>query len=133
MEFRDDELKKMRTYLKKIKAPLPSEELVERTRMLCHKRMIEIQKAEAASLKRRRQLRTIPAYVWVAFISLVAITVVLMFPLSKILTSGEQLSYPAVMILGLVVQNAVMLFFSPLLLRKNRYKKQSLRPDFNGA
>ena len=115
--FQDD-LEEIRIHLKKMKEPFPSVELVKQTQLMCQ-----------AQMRAPRQIRStpIPAFIWTAFIFLIVLTVILILPLSKDLILDQTLSLPTVVVLALMIQNAVMLCFSPLLLRKYRSKNQGLK------
>ncbi len=74
----------------------------------------------------RIKATSIPAYIWLALVSLVVLTVILILPLLKELAAEEILSLQAIVTLSLMIQNAVMLFFSPLILRKFRGRSHYL-------
>jgi len=102
-----DDLKKIRLHLNKIPQPVPSEEVLKRTRSVCR-----------ARLRISPPSPSVPKYIWMAFAALVILTGVWMVPLSRELRLDQPLSLRAVGVLVLMIQNAVMLFFAPVLIRK---------------
>lgn len=129
--FQDD-LKKIRTSLKEMTPLSPPAELARRTQLLCYTRMRRSQQAEK-QVHTRIQAPAIPVYIWVALVSLTILTVILTLPLIEGLTSDQPLQPPMFGVLILMIQNAVMLCFSPILLRKYRMKNQDFESLHNGA
>jgi len=121
----EEDLKKIRLLIQKTKAPVPSEELIDRTRLMCHAAMKTPHSTEIGFISRIKAA-SIPAYIWLALVFLVVLTVILMLPLLKELAAEDILSLQAVVTLSLMIQNAVMLFFAPLILRKFRGKSHRL-------
>jgi predicted anti-sigma-YlaC factor YlaD len=125
-KFQKD-LEKIRAYLEEINPLSPSVEVESRTRHLCH-----VQMGKSLSPEEKTSTRThkpaIPIYIWVALVSLTVLTLILTLPLITGITSGQPLPLPLVGVLVLVIQNAVMLCFSPILLRKYRMKNQGFEP-----
>ena len=125
-QFQKD-LEKIRAFLMEITPPSPSTEVESRTQHLCHVRM---GKSLSPEEKTRALIHTpaIPVYIWAALVSLTVLTLILTFPLIMGMTSDQPLPFPLVGVLVLVIQNAVMLCFSPILLRKYRMKNQGFEP-----
>lgn len=121
----EEDLKKIRLHIQKTKAPVLSEELIHRTRLMCHAAMKASSPTEKSFISRIKAA-SIPVYIWIALVSLVVLTVILMLPLLKELAAEDLLSLQAVVTLSLMIQNAVMLFFAPLILRKFRGKSHRL-------
>lgn len=130
-QFQKD-LEKIRAYLKEITPPYPSAEVESRTRHLCH---VQMGKSLSPEEKTSARIHTpaIPVYIWVALVSLTVLTLILTLPLITGLTSDQPLPLPLVGVLVLVIQNAVMLCFSPILLRKYRMKNQGFEPHNKGT
>jgi hypothetical protein len=105
----EDELSEIRTHLQEVPIPMPSDEFFERTRSLCH-----------AKLGRS----SIPKFIWVAFAALLILTGILMLPLAREIGLDQSLSLPTIGVLILVLQNLLMLFFTPVLIQKFRFRKK---------
>lgn len=123
--FQDD-LKNIRISLTKMPAPSLPDELGRRTRILCHAEL----KARLASEKQRvSQTRPapVPWVIWAALISLIGLTVFLMVSLFKDIGLNQPLSFESVFVLCLILQNAVMLFFAPVIIRKYCSPKPRVR------
>jgi hypothetical protein len=105
----EDDLRKIRFHLQEIQSQIPSDELLKRTRELCH-----------------AQLNTpsIPKYIWAALAALLVLTGVLMLPFAKELLRGQPLSFPLVSTLVLIIQNLAMLFCAPVLIQRFRSRKK---------
>ena len=85
-------------------------ELDHRTRALCHDRI-------------RTKSSPIPRFIWAALFFLTLLTTVIALPILQELRSDEALSYQVIFMISLCIQNVVMLFFAPVLIRKYREKK----------
>jgi len=111
----DDDLRKIRFHLREVQPQIPSEELSERTRKLCH-----------------AQLNTpsIPKYIWAALAALLVLTGVLMLPFAREFMQNQALSIPMVSILILMIQNLAMLFFAPVLIQRFRLRKKDAMNGF---
>lgn len=106
----EEDLREIRRHLQEIPAPMPSDAFFEKTRSICH-----------ARLKRS----SVPKFIWAAFAALLIMTGILMLPLAGEFGMDRPLSLPAVGVLILVFQNLLMLFFTPVLIQKNRIKKKN--------
>jgi hypothetical protein len=111
----EDDLQKIRTHLQDVPIPMPSDEFFEQTRSLCHARLGR---------------SSIPRFIWVAFSALLVLTGVLMLPLAKEIGLDQPLSLPTIGVLILVLQNLLMLFFTPVLIQKFRFRKTDLNNGF---
>ena len=107
----EDDLREIRTHLQEIPIPMPSDEFFEKTRSLCH-----------AKLGRS----SIPKFIWAAFAALLFLTGTLMLPLGREIGLNQPLSLPTVGVLILVLQNLLMLFFTPVLIQKFKVRKKDL-------
>jgi hypothetical protein len=122
----EEDLKNIRISLKKIRMPAPSSELTRKTLALCHSELNTRHPMDGKAIPQIRSAQ-IPLLIWVAFVSLTALTVILALPLLRGLQLTQTLSLPIVVVLAIMIQNAVMLCFAPLLLRKFGSKNQGLR------
>lgn len=127
----EEELKKIRLVIKKTKTPAPSEDVFRRTQLMCHAAIKMSRSAESGFLGRIKAA-SIPAYIWLVFALLIVLTVIVILPFLKEWASDEPLSLQAVVTLSLMIQNAVMLFLSPILIRKYRMKNQDFNPIETG-
>jgi hypothetical protein len=114
-ETLEEDLKEIRTHLQEMPIPMPSTEFFEQTRSLCHARLGR---------------SSIPRFIWVAFSALLVLTGVLMLPLAKEIGLDQPLSLPTIGVLILVLQNLLMLFFTPVLIQKFRFRKTDLNNGF---
>ncbi|MBD3414546.1 MAG: hypothetical protein GF421_08970 [Candidatus Aminicenantes bacterium] len=110
----EQDLRLIRKHLDHMPKPKPPHELFEKTRNLCHRK-----------LSKSPQSPRIPFSIWLALIGSVILTGVLMLPLAKALKSGQPLSSPSIGVLILMIQNAVMLFFAPVLFSKYKEKQNT--------
>ncbi len=111
-DFKKD-LEFIRTHLKKMQKPEPSYDLVEKTRNLCHQKLLS-----------RSLPSTVPKSIWIAFALTVIIIGVLMLPFTKSLKLGQPFTLQNAGILILIAQNACILFFTPVIIRKFRQKQK---------
>ena len=119
-----DELEKIRISLKKMAAPVLPDALEHETRLMCYteldsKRTLEIRRA----LKFRRA--SIPKLIWAALITLIVLTVILLVPSISEISLDQSMSLQDLLVLILILQNAVMLIFTPIVIRKFRSPEQS--------
>lgn len=121
-----DSLEKIRTGLRTIPHPVPSPTLLERTR----KSLVEDMKTRSGSLSWKNTMPSItpvPKIIWVALLMLIALTVVVITSVFKDIVWDETLPFSAAAVLTLVLQNAAMLIFAPILLRRQRWKRSGFR------
>jgi hypothetical protein len=111
----DDDLSEIRTHLQEVSIPMPSDEFFEKTRSLCHARLGR---------------SSIPKFIWAAFAALLFLTGILMLPLAREIGLDQPLSLPTIGVLILVLQNLLMLFFTPVLIQKFRFRKKDLVNGF---
>lgn len=121
----EDDLKKIRVFLKKTVRPTPPAELVRQTQLMCHTE-IKALKAGVKKISGLSSSRLIPKYIWAALASLTTLTVILLSPLLTEFNLERPLSFQTVVVLFLMIQNAGMLFFTPVLIRKYRSTNRSL-------
>ena len=118
--FQED-LKKIRLCFKGMTLPVPSAELVRQTQLLCHAKMRTLHVAGRKNDVQALVTR-IPKYIWVSLFSLIALTLIWIFPLFEDLKLDQPPSFQTIAVLFLVIQNAAMLFFAPILIRNYRVK-----------
>ena len=105
----EEDLGEIRAHFQEAPIPMPSDEFFERTRSLCHARLVR---------------PSIPKIIWVAFAALLILTGTLMLPLAREIGLDQPLSLPTVGVLILILQNLLMLFFTPVLIQKVRFRKK---------
>jgi hypothetical protein len=111
----EDDLNEIRTHLQGAPIPMPSNEFFKQTRSLCHARLGR---------------SSVPKFIWAAFASLLFLTGILMLPLAKEIEIGQPLSLPTIGVLIVMLQNLLMLFFTPVLVQKFRFRKKDLVNGF---
>ncbi len=125
-----DDLTSLREQMKHLTEPIPSHQIVEKTRRACHDQLVG-----ASVLKNRvhsnRQPQSLPEFIkWV-------LPPLMLFTIGWILWHiGDlepeiSLTSPAVFSLFLIIQNGVMLLLAPVLLRRFRPGKLSARYRIN--
>jgi hypothetical protein len=120
--FKED-LQKIRIGLNELPSPLPSVELERRTRLMCQTALNHLKKAERKATL-LIPLSPLPKTVWAALILIIILTSIWALPSLKQFPLDQTSSFHAWMVLGIIIQNVTMLIFSPLLLRKHRWRKQ---------
>jgi len=123
--FQDD-LKNIQVSIKKIPALTPPEKLERRTSALCHAELNSRPASEKQLVSQTRP-SPVPWVIWVALISLIVLTAFLFGSLFKDIGLNQPLSFESIFVLCLMLQNAVMLFFAPVIIRKYRWPKQRAR------
>lgn len=120
-QLRDD-LKKIWMGVKSMPKPVLPPDLVEKTRQVCYSEWKK--QSEAAKSALRVSPSPIPIYVWAVLIVLTVLTMFITIPVISEIKLDEPLTFKSAAVLALIIQNAVMLFFAPILIRKYRSKKQ---------
>ena len=123
-----EELGKIRTGIKAMPVPELSAGLNKSTRSRCYAEMKKLREAALEKRSSRTLSRSIPVYVWATLFALTLLTMVIIFPVIREIRFDQTLSFKAAAVLTIIIQNAVMLFFAPILIRKYRSKKEY----FNG-
>ena len=121
----EDDLKKIRIFLTKKADSAPPDELVRKTRLMCHAE-IKAVKAGVTKISRLSSYRLVPKHIWAALVSLILLTVVLLTTLLTDFNLEPPLSFQTIVVLFLMIQNAGMLFFAPVLIRKYRSTSRDL-------
>jgi anti-sigma factor RsiW len=124
--FRDD-LEKIRTGIQKMPPPILPPDLAQKTRLRCYAEMSR-QPAAAPKIARLTPSEPIPKYVWAVLLPLILLTILIIVPAFKEIRLDQTLTFTSVVALTIIIQNAVMLLFAPILIRRHRWKK----PDFRG-
>ena len=120
------DLEKIRIGVKAMPQPVLPPDLVQKTRVRCH---VEISQQPAAVSKIARLIPSdpIPKYVWAALLPLIILTVLIIVPELIEIRWDQSLTFKSVVALSIIIQNALMLLFVPILIRRRRWNKQSIR------
>jgi hypothetical protein len=123
--FQDD-LEKIRIGVKAMPQPALPPDLAQKTRVRCH---AEISQKPAAASKIARLIPSypIPKYVWAVLLFLIILTVLIIVPELTEIRWDQSLTFTSVVALSIIIQNALMLLFAPILIRRRRWNKQSVR------
>jgi hypothetical protein len=123
--FQDD-LEKIRKGVKAMPQPVLPPDLAQKTRVRCH---AEISRRPAAASKIARLIPTdpIPKYVWATLLPLIIFTVLIIVPELTEIRWDQSLTFTSVVALSVIIQNALMLLFAPILIRRRRWKKHDIR------
>jgi anti-sigma factor RsiW len=121
----EEDLKKIRHLLKQPQSADSAEDLFHQTRLMCHA-ALKASESKGIGILGFFRAASIPLPIWLAFGFIVVMTVIVMLPLLKELATDDPLSLQAVLTLSFIIQNAVMLFFAPLILRKYRGNRQRM-------
>ena len=123
--FRDD-LEKIRMGVKVMPQPIVPPDLAQKTRLRIQTEMGR-EPAAATKIEQLTPSEPIPKYVWVALIPLIFLTLILIIPAFKEIRLDQTLTFTSVVAFTIIIQNAVMLLFAPILIRRYRGKKQDTR------
>lgn len=121
-------LEHVRLGLSETGMPEPSSDLIEKTRMACHQQL-RTQPSHIGRVSNESQSELIPKPVWAAVIGLIVFTWIGVVYLLKDFTWDQKLSFQSIIGLTLMMQNAIMLFFAPLLIRQCRTSRSSYKSD----
>ena len=116
VRFRSD-YEGIRRSLKGRALPKPPLDLVERTMVLC---LAELDASESNQETGRIEIRAAdpPRFIWAAFALLTALTLIFVVPRIEDINLNETLTFETALTFALLGQNAVMLFFAPVLIRR---------------
>jgi hypothetical protein len=120
-----DELEKIQVCIKEMPLPVPTPDLVQKTRKSCYAEMSE-QSAKNTGITPQLPIHPLPKLMWAALFSLILLTVLFFAPAFKEILEQQSLSFSSAVVLTLIIQNAVMLVLTPVLLRKYRWKQHNL-------
>ncbi|HDT11928.1 MAG TPA: hypothetical protein ENN58_04240 [bacterium] len=120
-----ESLEEIRFSLKHTAPPSLSSDLDKKTK---HLFMLEIDRKKFSPGKEEIPFRPpVPIYIWAAVALLTLLTSLLLFPELMTLNSDQPISLRTIALLTVILQNTVMLFFTPLIIR--RYKSMQRFSD----
>ena len=114
-----EDLQRIRNSFKTLACPDPPEELLRRTESLCYAEM-EVMRVSGFSAIRGIHPKSAPKIIWAALFALVVLTGILITSLLPGFEMEATVSLKTVLIFTLIIQNAAMLFFAPVLIQKLR-------------
>ena len=117
------ELEMIRTGIQKRSVPELSEKLDKETRMLCHSRLAGMKKHSIVK-RPSSSILTTPRFIWAILISLVILSLFWIIPTLKDFQFEEPMNFKTSAALAFLIQNSLMLIFSPLLLRPHRWTQR---------
>jgi anti-sigma factor RsiW len=119
-----DELEKIRLGIATMPKPVLPPDIAQKTWQRCLDEM-RLQPAPTKRVFSRIGSYPIPKYVWAALVPLIIFTVLLIAPVIKEIRLDESLTFESAAALALLIQNAAMLFFAPILIRRYRSKREN--------
>ena len=96
--------------------PLPPE-LEQKVRLACYEEL-GARRMRRARPRRARAGVHVPWPIWVALAILTALTAAFLVPGIEGFLRDQKFTLEAVLVLGIILQNALMLFFAPVILRR---------------
>ncbi|NIM58814.1 MAG: hypothetical protein GTO16_07705 [Candidatus Aminicenantes bacterium] len=125
VRFRDD-FEKIRMGIKSMPQLIVPLDLAQKTRLRIRTEL-SMEPAATAKIDQLTHSEPIPKYVWAALLPLIILTAILIVPIFKEIRLDQTLTFRSVVALTLIIQNAVMLLFAPILIRRRHWKKQDIR------
>ena len=122
----EKDFKNIRISLQKMSPLTPPDELERRIRDMCQDELSSRLAAEK-QLVSHTHPSPVPWIIWVALVSLIVLTAFLLVSLFKNTGLNQPLSFEGAFVLAVMLQNAVMLFFAPLIIRKYQSQRKSFR------
>lgn len=110
--------------LKNFETPSPSEELELQTKALCME-MLSEQNELILYEDQNDETITTPITVWIAFVALLVLTLMWVFPLLNDFIKNQEVTRYTFYLIMIVFQNILTLMFAPILLRAFRTKKNT--------
>ncbi len=119
-----EDVESLRNLLQQRTEPNLPEDLDKKTYQMCQNEIQTLQK-NTRGFNFQQHMQSIPIHMKIVFISFLVVMVIWFFTSFKDIGSGggESLSMPMIFGLFLIIQNAMMLLFAPLLIRLIRSKK----------
>ena len=111
------DLQGFRNKLKQFDQLKPPAPLVEQTRNRCY-RVIDNLQAEEMATPLKKTVASLPGFVQAAVTALIILTGFVVVPNLKDIDLSQPLSFKMILTLSLLIQNAVMLIISPILIRR---------------
>ncbi len=124
--FRDD-IENIRWSIKNLPVFKPSPDFLKQTQSRCQTEIAKAHIIDQKASSRTTSSSTVPSYIWAALAVLISITG--LFVLLQIINIkiSQPLSFQNILVLSLIIQNTVMLFFTPILIKKYRVKNHDFK------
>ena len=110
----------MHSSLQKVASPELPAELEQRVRLACYEE-INTRLQSQIRPRRSRSSASVPWPIWAALAVLTVLTVAFLVPGIEKFLEEQRFSLDAVLVLGIILQNALMLFFAPVVMRRRRF------------
>lgn len=121
-----EHLYKIHRGINKMKAPEPSMKLLEKTSALCHRELMR--QSRVFSFENSRQLTAkTPKLIWTALGASLVLIIVWAFPILKEFVNEQIITQRTIYVITIIIQNILMLFFAPVLLRSMKLKLHYVR------
>jgi hypothetical protein len=120
--FRED----IRKHFREAAGPALSDELSESVRLRCRAELDSLSRI-AARQDSRKRLAAVPWPIWAAFFVLTGLTLIFLIPGLEQLRESQKLTLGTALGLLVIIQNALMLLFTPLLMRWVRLSQYRFR------
>jgi anti-sigma factor RsiW len=117
----------IRSAVKNIPVPQLDPDLEEKTWAMCHREICSLRAFDRSKYSRIRR-SNIPALVWGALVSLTILTAVIVVPQVKDYSFDQSMTFANIVGLSMILQNAVMLILTPLIMRKYHPRGEGLNP-----
>jgi len=109
----------LRNSLREARGSALSAELSDRVRILCHAELGSRVRSDAGQAPGRRPA-AVPWPIWAALLVLTGLTLCFLIPGLEEFSESQKLTLGTVLVLLVILQNALMLFFAPLVMRPGR-------------
>jgi len=120
--FRGD----IRRYLQEAAGPALSDELSDSVRLRCRAELDAFSRTPAGQDSGKRPA-AVPWPIWAALLVLTGLTLLFLIPGLEEFRQSRELTLGAAIVLLVIFQNALMLFFAPLLMRRGRLSQSHFR------
>jgi len=116
----------LRRQLREATGPVLSDELSDSVRLRCRAELDSLARTRAGQ-DFRKNPAAVPWPIWAALLVLTGLTVVFLIPGLEQFRRSEELTLGTALVLLVILQNALMLFFAPLLMRRGRLSQSRFR------
>ena len=112
--------------LRKGPGPELSAQLSEKTRLRCHTELDSLSRSRAVQDPERRPA-AVPWPILAALLLLTGLTIIFLIPAIEEFRQAQKVTVETILVFMIVLQNALMLFFAPVLLRRGRFSPFDFR------
>jgi anti-sigma factor RsiW len=111
--------------LQKVALPELPAELEQRVRLACYEE-INSRLQRQTRPRRSTSSASVPWPIWAALAVLTVLTAAFLVPGIEKFLEEQSFSLETVLVLGLILQNALMLFFAPVVMRRHRFSQSAV-------